>query len=198
MRAGNGLRMAAAGMVLGLAVGLGGCVGWSSWPPEPGASKRISDPNELHMTDVMVTGFNWVVRKYPPTARPGEPAPAKSLTVNLPPDLRPLIHKRTVGRIDGAVPLTPATENLPTYHLVSVRVRGDEAQVNIMRPVNEVEAAPSGETVYQEIRLSLRGGVKYWEVTGHREWTPVPASPELHYFDEAAAARAEATLGGGP
>ncbi len=194
----HSVRAAVISVVFGAALaGLGGCVGWASYPPEAGQNPRLSDPNELHMTDVMVVGFNEVIRKFPPGTEPGKPMPAKSLAVNLPPDLKPLIHRRTVGRIQGAVPLTPATEKLPTYHLVSMRVRGDEAQVNILRPVAEVEPSPSGENVYQEIRVSLRGGVKYWKVVGMREWTPVPASPELHYFDEAAAARAEATLGGG-
>ncbi len=201
MRAWNGLRgvrtVVIAAAMGAMAGGLGGCVGWATYPPEPGENARLSDPNELHMTDVMVVGFNQVIRKYPPAATPGQPLPAKSLTVNLPPDLKPMIHKRTVSRIQGAVPLTPATEKLPTYHLVSMRVRGDEAQVNILRPVTDVAPSPSGEQVYQEIRVSLRGGVKYWQVVGVREWTPVPASPELHYFDAEAAARAEATMGGG-
>jgi hypothetical protein len=149
------------------------------------------------MTDVMVSGFNWVIRKYPPAAKPGEAAPASKVAINLPPELRPLVHQRTVKRIENGVALTPQTQKLPTYHLVSVRVRGDEAQCNILRPMAGVEPSPSGEQVYQEIRISLRGGVRYWEVVGHREWTPAPATPELHYFDEAAAARAEAAIGGG-
>lgn len=180
---------------------LGGCVGWSSYPAEPG--QRVgADPNDMHMTDVMVAGMNWVVRKYPVIDESAEPSPDGTVnrvpfTVNLPPELKPLIHKRTVSRINGAVPLTPATQELPTYHIASVRVRGDAAQVNILRPVTTMAAAPNGEKVYQEIRVELRGGLKEWTVIGHREWTPTPASPTLAFFDEEAARRAEASLGGG-
>lgn len=186
------------GAALASAATLGGCVGWSTYPPEPGA-KALADPNDLPNTDVMVQAFNWAVRRYPPAPvdpTTGVSPPPRSFTVNLPPELKPLIHKRTVGRITGAVPLTPATESLPTYHLASMRVRGDEAQVNILCPVRGM-ASPGGEPVYREVRVSLRGGLRSWTVVGHREWEPAPASPARHYFDEAAAARAEATLGGG-
>ncbi|MFM9997158.1 MAG: hypothetical protein ACKVU4_15320 [Phycisphaerales bacterium] len=202
VRRGTGWVVArAAAMVVGFAGAalLGGCVGWTTYPPEAG-QKSFADPNDLPNTDVMVEAFNWAVRKYPPA--PADPTtgatpPPRSFAVNLPPELKPLIHKRTVGRITGAAPLTEKTKSLPTYHLASMRLRGDEAQVSILCPVGDMTESPSGEPVYQEVRVNLRGGMRAWTVVGHREWTPAPASPTLSYFDEAAAARAEAALGGG-
>ena len=132
-----------AGLACAVCVGLGGCVGWSSYPAEPG-SRLGADPNEMHMTDVMVASLNWVVRKYPVVDEAAEPSRDGTVargpfTVNLPAPLKPLIHKRTVSRINGAVPLTPATQELPTYHIVSVRVRGDAAQVNVLRPMTTMD-----------------------------------------------------------
>lgn len=88
------------GAALASAATLGGCVGWSTYPPEPGA-KALADPNDLPNTDVMVQAFNWAVRRYPPAPvdpTTGVSPPPRSFTVNLPPELKPLIHKRTAGR----------------------------------------------------------------------------------------------------
>lgn len=196
----RGARVAGAALCgLAAVAALGGCVGWTTYPPAPGQT-AFANPNDLPNTDVMVEAFNWAVRKYPPAPTDpttGATPPPGSFSVNLPPELKPLIHKRTVGRIKGAVPLTEKSKSLPTYHLVSMRLRGDEAQVSVLCPVGDMTESPSGGAVYQEVRVNLRGGMRAWAVIGHREWTPAPASPTLSFFDEAAAARAEAALGGG-
>lgn len=166
---------------------LGGCVSWASYPAAPGEA-AVKNPNDPALIDVMTTAMEWVVRKYPPG--PEQQAGAR-LAVNLPPGIRPRLYEalaRDVGH--GAVPLTRERTDLPIYHIAQVRIRGDEAAVDILRPLIELGAAPSGEPVYQEVRVNLRGGVRPWTVTSHREWTPgtVSRMPDLNFMEPPPAA----------
>ncbi len=178
-------------LICGLACVLGGCVGWANYPPEEGQTRFIS-PNEPGMTDIMAAGLKYVANKYPPegltrarAAATGLEPSTQKFAVNLPEGVRPRLSQRIVQLAgERAVLLTPETEHLPIYHIASLRVRGDEGQVNILRPVPEFGVSPTGEPVYQEITVTLRGGVQPWRVVSHREWSPgsVASIPPLRYY----------------
>jgi hypothetical protein len=184
------VRLLRALAVAAVSAGLSGCVSWASYPAGPG-EVAVKNPNDPTMLDVMVTGLQWVIRRYPPGA--GGEGPR--LAINLPAGMRERVYQRVAVRVgQGAVPLTTANATLPIYHVAQVRVRGDEAAVDILRPVTELGPSPSGEPVYQEVRVNLRGGVSPWHVVSHREWTPgaVSSIPELNYMDRPVGAAAAA------
>lgn len=168
---------------------LGGCVSLASYPAAPGET-AVKNPNDPRMIDVMVLALDWVIRRYPP-----ETTGDARLAINLPVGVRERIYERAAIRVGlGAVPLSTQTQNLPTYHVARLRIRGDEAAVDILRPVTEVGEAPGGGAVYQEIRVNMRGGVRPWHVVSHREWTPgtISRMPDLHFIDAPPSAAAAA------
>lgn len=164
---------------------LAGCVSWASYPAQPGEA-AVKNPNDPTILNVIHTSMTWVISKYPPTAGPEHRIEAPPHAVNLPPGIRARIYQGLVDRIgNGAVPLSQESKDLPIYHVAQVRIRGDEAAVDILRPVVELGQSPEGGPVYQEIRVNLRGGMQPWRVMSHREWTPgvVARMPDLHYID---------------
>jgi hypothetical protein len=200
MRETNGWRALAAAAV-GLALGglalVGGCVSYASYPAVP-RNTAINDPNSPAMEEVMVAGLRYAVEKYPPGGRgEGENAGGEGgaeagggggeagarLALNLPEGLKPTVYERIARRVgSGAAPLTGETSHLPIYHVSYLRVRGDQAQINIVRPVVEMGLTPEGTPVMQEVKLQLRGGLQPWHVITSREWDPgVVDLPPLNY-----------------
>lgn len=174
---------------------VGGCVSWASYPAQPGEG-AVRNPNDPAIVDVIVVSMEWVVRKYPPGPEDGV---APRLAVNLPPGVQPRVYESVARRVGhGAAPLSRARSDLPVYHVSQLRIRGDEAAVDILRPATELGLGPDGEPVYQEIRVNLRGGVRPWEVMSHREWTPgtVSRMPEMNYLGEAPPAAPAAPASG--
>lgn len=161
--------------------GMGGCAGYATYPRADG-STAISDLNSAPVNTIMATSLAWAAYKYP-VAPEGEQAP---FAINLPEGVKPETYDYVVRQIGGgAVPLTHDTADLPTFHIGLIRVRGDEAQVDVLRPVLELSPSPAGETVYQQVTVRLEGGLSPWRVVGRREWTvgafPTPAP---NYYDD--------------
>lgn len=167
------------GMILAAAVVaiLSGCVNWASYPAAPG-EVAIKDPNTPSMEDIMMAGLNWTVRKYPPVSASGEHTGKGRLAINLPPGVRPKVYRRVAEAAGGgAEPITEANKNLPIYHVKSIRVRGDEGQINIIWPATTLGESPQGGPIWQEVKLGLEGGLKPWRVVSFREWGPGGAEP---------------------
>lgn len=174
--------------ILGAAAvgGLGGCVGYASYPPVPGDT-AINDPNHPPMNEMMATALRWAAEEFP--VDPADPnAP---YAVNLPVGVRPETYEFVLGRIGGAaMPLTHGTATLPTFHVKRIRVRGDSGQVDILRPVRELSPSPTGEPVYQEVTVRMEGGWQPWHVVGRREWSMgAGQAPEPNYLDDLLMAR---------
>jgi hypothetical protein len=172
--------------VCGLAA-LAGCVSYASYPPVA-KNTAINDPNSPAMEEVMMAGLRWVASKYPPVPvsptgeQPDRPA---DVAVNLPPGVKPNVYRRVAAAVPGGQPLIPENANLPTYHVASIRVRGDEANVWIFRPAMDLGPSPTGGPVYQEVKLWLRGGLQPWHVVSSLEQTPGTGEvPELSYYRE--------------
>lgn len=156
---------------------LAGCVSYASYPPVP-KNIAINDPNTPAMEDVMVAGIQWVTMKYP-AGPEGTP-----FAVNLPPGTKPAVYRHvTAAAGKDAQPLTADTATLPTYHVVSLRVRGDQANIWIDRPVTAFGNTPTGSAVYQEVKLWLQGGLSPWHVVNVLERTPGAAEiPEPNFY----------------
>jgi hypothetical protein len=182
----------------------GGCVSYATYPAVP-KNTALNDPNVPAMEEVMMTGLRFVATKYPPGGRPDPTQPAPAITeprfaLNLPQGVKPRVHERVAAAVgNGAAPLTPETSHLPIYHVTYLRVRGDEAQLNVVRELTELPRTPTGQPVMQEIKLHLRGGLRPWAVTTTREWDPgLLDLPQLNYYEPVREAQVEVEGSRGP
>lgn len=159
-----------------------GCAGWQTWPPNEG-EPTFSSPNTSVALDVMEASLRWALSKRPPLDYEGPVA------LNLPEGLSELAYQgvaRDVGM--GSVPLSTKTADLPIYHVVSFRIRVNEAEVQLLRP-----ALPAGDytdemrldaRAYEGYLLTLKSGVTGWRVEWYRQRTPgVIGVPELNFID---------------
>jgi hypothetical protein len=183
----------------GAAALTGACVGYNVYPPMEG-ERGFTNVNSDPFPPVILASLQWVTTRYPPEAQAewnqpaaGQPGPV-TYAVNMPQGMNRLISERIVGRLGpGAQPMVPGNEGLPTYHVSRVWVSGDEAKVDIVRPVTNVAFTGQGKPVTQGITVRLRGGVNPWHVTSHRVWSfNAMAVPALNYIQGEGLERAPA------
>lgn len=188
--------------MIGTVLLAGGCVGYNVYPPEQGTG-GFSNPNSPPVYQLMTEALKWAVRKYPPGEQtpptasevaipaseaeaamaPGKDGEPARVAISLFSDMKPDVYRSAVREIgQGAAPLTPETEHLPRYSVSRVWVCGDEAKVDVFKPVVGM-GTDNGVALSQPITVNLRGGVKYWRVTSYRVWSigtfPAPAPEYL-------------------
>lgn len=171
-----------------------GCVGYNSYSPpddEYSIKHGFQNPNSDPFPPIMTEAVRWVITRYPSVERAewapplGVPPEGAEFAVNLPVGVNRLVYSRVVDRIGfGAVPLDPSTEHLPTYHVGRIWVTGDEAKVEVIRPVPGIKN-PDGTPATQGMTVRLRGGLQPWRVTSHRVWAlnTMPLPP-INYIEE--------------
>ncbi len=158
------------------AFALDGCAGYNNYPPIEGDT-AFHDTNSLLMEDLLVRSMRFTLDRYP--AR-GE------FAINLPARTGEDRAQSILARIKDprAHMMTREVVDLPTYHVSRVWVRGDEAEVDIQRPVASLRGPDAGP-VHQTITLRLRGGLRPWRVESSRAWTVGAAqTPRLHFVNE--------------
>lgn len=175
-----------------------GCVGYHVYPPIEG-ERGFTNVNSDPFPPLLTESLRWVVLRYPPNASAEWTQPAAgnvgitNYAVNLPVGTNPLLYERIVKSIGpGAQPMLPGNESLPTYHIARVWVSGDDAKVDVIRPVVGVVMAGNQPALNQAITLRLRGGLANWHVTSHKEWAfnaLVPPAP--NYLDGTPASAGE-------
>ena len=192
----RGAKFVMAGLIGAAAMlgGLSGCVGWNVYPAMEG-EHGFSNPNSDPMPTIMTEALKWVVVRYPPNERAewtggapvvNEEAADGPFAVNLPKGLNRAVYTKIAENVGhGAVAMAPGNEGLPTYHISRLWVRGDEARVDLVRPVLGIPPGPDGRPATQGMTLRLRGGLEPWHVTSHNVWSlsTVPA-PSLSYVPE--------------
>lgn len=165
------------------------CVGYNVYPPEPG-DRGFTNPNDDPFPPVITGALQWAVVRYPPNASTefsvAAPAgPEQDFALNLPAGMSAILAERVAKNVGyGAKPLYPGNQELPVYHVARVWVSGDEAKVDVVRPVRTLlMGGPSGtKEVTQGITIRLRGGVQQWRVTSHRVWSMnAMATPALNF-----------------
>jgi len=173
-----------------LALGLTGCTSviYDS-NPEGTAAQLEEKPDFASHTvqNLLAECVSWAAENYPP---PGD----SQFAINLP---KGLTHEQYVGiaaRIgERATPITPETEHLPAYHIGWVWMRGDNARVDVFRPVFRLSR--SDDVVYQAITLYLHRRWASWRVERTQPWDPgVVSLPPVYYLpppEEETAATAE-------
>lgn len=175
-------------------VPLSGCVGYHVYPPEEGLT-GISNPNSSPIPDLAVEALTWTATRYPPTGgyewtrTPASlPNSETKFVINLPSGFNELIYRGVARSVSDnvsatALPMEPGLESLPTYHVARFYVMGDEAKVDVIRPISGMPGnTPDSTPITQGITLHLRGGVSPWRVTSHTTWTPgALAVPPINY-----------------
>ncbi len=169
---------------------LPGCVGHNVYPPMEG-ERGFTNVNSDPFPPVMTAALQWVTTRYPPNADAEWNQPAAGnfgttdFAINMPRGLNRMIAERIVRNVgNGAQPMIPGNENLPTYHVSRVWVSGDDAKVDIVRPVVSVAFTDQGKPVTQGITIRLRGGLKPWTVTSHRLWSfNALQPPAINFLD---------------
>lgn len=172
------------------AAALSGCVGHNIYPPMEG-ERGFTNVNSDPFPPVMTAALQWVTTRYPPNADAEWNQPAAgnfgitNFAVNMPRGLNRQIAERIVKNVgNGAQPMIPGNENLPVYHVSRVWVSGDEAKVDIIRPVVSVAFTEQGKPVTQAITIRLRGGLKPWTVSSHRLWSfNALQPPAINYLE---------------
>ncbi len=165
--------------VLPLAGGLGGCVGYGSYPGADEPIEGAEDPNQPNAERVMTTSLNYVLRRFRGSSN-------QAIAVNLPPGVRRAYYERiAASAASNAVPVTPEAveQGLPVYHVGRIWLRHRMAKVDILRPRSEIGASPEGQGVYEGITVTLEGGFHPWRVVDIRTWEPgVVKVPDYWYL----------------
>mgnify|MGYP000597035653 CR=1 FL=1 len=178
-------------VTVGALAALSGCVGYNVYPKQEGVNAGFTNPNSDPFPPIMTESLRWVITRFPAVAAAewspplGVPPEGSRFAINLPVGVNRSVYLRTVERIGyGAVPMQPGNEGLPTYHISRIWISGDEAKVDVIRPLL-MPAGVQSKPITEAITVRLRGGMQPWHVTSHRPWAintlPVP---ELNYVPE--------------
>ncbi len=175
-----------------------GCVGHNVINPVADGERGFSNPNSDPIPPLMIESLRWVVTRYPPEEAAewtagGAPLPDAGIgtpgprfAINLPEGTNALVYQRVANLVGfGAVPMQEGNESLPTYHVSRIWVSGDEAKVDVIRPIKGLNAGPESRPITQPITVRLRGGLAPWHVTSHNVWSfnSLP-TPPLYYMPE--------------
>lgn len=168
------------GVLAGLAstLALTGCIGYTTYPPADWqlASEDISGPPA---DEIMTESLVWAIEKYPPAGS----GPA---VINLPEGVHDRAYRVIGHRVDDRTaievrPMAPGLDVAPTYHVTRLWVRSDRAEVDVLRPVEELGPSPTGNPIVQAVTVHLKGGISAWRVVRTRPWViGADAIPEPH------------------
>ncbi len=142
---------------LAIAAGLPACVGVSTNP------SIYDDPNARPVASAAIVEITSAAVRHVVSRYPVQGPYALNLPASIPDHQASLIIKR-LG--DNANLLTDATQSMPRFHVESVRVLGDEAIVQVHRPISV--SGGEGQPVTQAIEVKCRGGVQPWRVVATR------------------------------
>lgn len=168
----SSLRRVLWGGVAACVVGAGGvgCATYANYP-EIGKDAAVNDPNVAPLPRLEAVALRWVVRRYPVEgayvvnlARGTERSKAESIAAE-------------VG--EGARLVSDQTMGLPVYHVSRIWLRGDRAEVDVLRPVGD-------EGAHQMVTVRLENELGRWAVSSAKVW-PVGMGevPELYGWEEA-------------
>lgn len=155
--------------VAACAMGLGGCLNYGNYPP---ADEWVwwNARETAGLRELMAQSLEYVIQddlaSQPQFATPpaGEPLAA----INIPGGLSPEAYRETAARAHPrAVPLTETRGDLPIYQIGGIRLRGGEARVDVLRPINGLERGVA-DPVYSGIQITLKGLSGSWRIISTR------------------------------
>jgi len=172
--------------VAGLAISAGvlsGCSGFGDYNPGSPAQSldNLPDPNQPNMQRVMTASLQYVISRY----RQGGSA-EQAIAINLPPGMRQSNYITVANQVGKNVqPVTEAiinTNSMPIYHVGAIQLRGNNADVDVYRPLTELGPDPkTGKPVYQVIRVKLEGGLQPWRALIGRSYSPGAFAAPQYY-----------------
>jgi hypothetical protein len=179
-RLARGPLLASASLALAAAVAWAatGCAGYINYPPV-GDDWAINHTNVNPSLAIMEAGMLRALR------RSGAPGGLQhgEYVVNPPRGTEMRYAQALVDRLnaqpgfEGAQIVTPENGHLPCYHVTRVWVRGDEAIIDILRPIQSIRPAEGQQEVHQPYTVWLRGGAfEHWRTVSTRDW-PVGLDP---------------------
>lgn len=153
---------------------LTGCSGFGDYNPgsPTNSVENLPDPNQPNIQRVMTASLQYVIARH----RQGGTA-EQAIAINLPPGMRQSNYN-TVAKLVGqnVHPVTEAiinTDSMPIYHVGAIQLRGNNANVDIYRPLTEIGPDPkTGKPVYQVFRVNLKGGLQPWRAMIGRSYSP--------------------------
>ncbi|MAY73676.1 MAG: hypothetical protein CMJ31_02950 [Phycisphaerae bacterium] len=151
---------AASGICLITAVIAGGCVGYGTYPRSNEVLPTTAVNSEAG-EEITVAAIEWMLDR-------DEVVPP--VVVSLPEIVKPYRAHRISDKIGRQMILPIEGKPLggyPIYHIGRLAIRGDEAEIDVYRPVFQTEGA---DPVYQVITLDMKGGLKPWRVERTRPW----------------------------
>ncbi len=153
--------------LIAIAAGLpaGGCALVASWPAI-GDDTAINDPNVSPMPKVIAAGVRECMYRYPVIG---------PYVINLPEGLERFRAERIAQEIGPEASIVTASDqNLPIYHVTRVWVRGDRAQVDVVRPLDEPKS-------WQRVTVYLHHTFDGWESEFVKLWPLGMATPGSLY-----------------
>ncbi len=147
-------------LLLGLVLAVAGCNPYVNIPPDDGdvASHKV---NRSRVREAMLVSIRAVVREHPPDG---------PYAIALPKGADDRTYAFVAGHLPGDARRADGNEDLPTYRVVAVRLRGLKGRVSIRRSNTP---APSLTTV------SVRNDIESWYAADQRTWRkPLPGEGE--------------------
>lgn len=165
----------------------GGCLNYGNYPRADAEFTWHNTRVTAGVLELMEQSLGYVIAddasSQPRLATPpnGEPLAA----INLPGGVTPEQYRRVAERAyPGVVPVSEARSDLPVYQIARIRLRGDDARVDVLRPATGLERGV-GRPVYSGIQLSFLGGSGSWRIVNQRlreigtidqpRWVPIEA-----------------------
>jgi hypothetical protein len=156
------------GLALGtLSASLGGCAAYANYPPLDG-DVAVHSPNVPPMPQVVLKAFQTVIEEYPIDG---------DFVINPPKGTDFYKAEKMVEEIvtPGAHLVGEESAGLPAYHATRVWVRGDGAEVDVVRPV----AWDGGQSLNQTVTVRMKRKYGGWVVTSTKPWAIIESEPEL-------------------
>ncbi|MCA9273024.1 MAG: hypothetical protein KDA31_08270 [Phycisphaerales bacterium] len=149
-----------AGLIGGPALlcGMGGCLTYSNYPPEPGVT-WVNATDTASIREPMAKALKHVIEKDLATQKNlNLPASGSIVAINLPGGIAPESYRWVAANAHPrAEVLSETTDpNLPVYHIGEVAIRHSRVRVDVIRPITGLEQGVA-EPVYVGVEVHMRG-----------------------------------------
>ncbi|MCC7146757.1 MAG: hypothetical protein IT443_09945 [Phycisphaeraceae bacterium] len=153
------------GLVLVMALGVVGCESLMNVPPE-GQDSALNNPNQYNVSHAMNAAIKWLLADRPAS----EP-----FYVVLPEGCDQATYARVLAGLDDqAVSGLGQRIDGPVLQVLSVRVRGYNAEVDLVRYLSPKLDGPRGRFITVYLR---RRAFENWTLDRITPWLAVPAQP---------------------
>ena len=142
---------------------LAGCTAWATYPPVHGAA-GMNNPGLAPVPELMGRA---IVDTHERSEDP------YAIVYNLPERIDPAVYRRVEKFLpEGSAP--QVADDQVAIHVASIRIRGTEAEVDVIHLVDEV---------YQMTTVGFKQRITGWDIDSRRSWRIRVAAPYPNYGD---------------